>query len=198
MKMSKHIFLLSALALSISSFPLVALAKEKDGLSAPSVPVEQNNVSGNGAENLGAQALADARRLCQLVVDDDPAALSDLEAEGWGPEVDRTIGNTPYYKEISGGLSYEGIGEAEIWGFVEDYPENIMGYCSFTISDPAIRFSISSLQDMENMASRIHTIGEQVYGTFSDMSSQPSIFIHAYHNADTFTYQITRMSQFSD
>ncbi len=164
-----------------------ALAKDKNGQSSPS-----ENGLGNAQTE---QVLADAIRLCDLMVQDKPAIVDALENEGWTHEILRNIGNSIFYKELSGDKDYPGVGAARIWGFIEDYPGNFIGYCSLTITDPEVRFSISGVNEIDHMVGEFEQEGEEVFGAWRDISSQPSIFIHAYHNLDTFTYQITRINQ---
>lgn len=189
--MNKFVSLLGV-AISLAALTLSAptLAKDKNGQSSSS-----ENLQGNAQTE---QVLADAIRLCDLMVQDQPAIIDALDGEGWTHEIIRNIGNSIFYKELSGDKDYPGVGAAEIWGFIEDYPGNFIGYCSLTITDPEARFSISAVNEIEYMVGETENEGEEVFGAWRDNSSQPSIFIHAYHNLDTFTYQITRISQSDD
>ena len=183
----------AAVCVMALGFVFPVLAKDKNGQSVPGAPSEQGDAV--GTNSLTDPILADAIRLCQLVVDDDDTTLETFENEGWTHEVDREIGNARYYKEITAQLTYGDVGEAEIWGFIEDYPSSFIGYCSFSITNPSVRFSISAINDMDRMVGETHRSEEQVFGAWNDVSSQPSVFIHAYHNSDTFTYQITRINK---
>lgn len=186
-------FLVSSSTIVILSLSASAsgFAKEKAGQSPSGTPQSSDVAS----DNLGASVLADAIRFCDLLVTDDPSTIDVLKSEGWSTELDRNTGNYKYYKELSADYEYSGVGFASIWGFIEDYPEVSIGYCSFTISNPEIRFSISAINEIDHMTGDITTEGQEVYGAWHDISSQPSIFIHAYHNSDTFAYQINRINK---
>ncbi len=139
------------------------------------------------------QIVADAVRLCELVADNDRAILDALESSGWTQEVDYNVGNAPFYKELSGNFTYPGSNEAEIWGFIEDYPGLKIGYCSFTVPSPSIKFSLSSIADRNDLVGNIELDGSSVFGTWQDKGTPPTLFIHAYQNQDTFVYQITKL-----
>lgn len=177
-------------------FSAPVLAKVKEGQSESDVAVLEEASTNNGdtAQSLSETVLADAARLCQLLVEDKREILDALLTEGWTHEVDYNVGNAPFYKELSGEFYYENVGPAEIWAFVENYPGYKMGYCSFKIPDPEIRFSLNSLSGMEGFVGETQISGEEVFGTWREDSEVPKTFIHVYHNADTFNYQITRIN----
>ncbi len=151
-----------------------------------------SGANGEESSSIADRVLEDAIRLCGRVVNNDPAVLSQLRQEGWNPVVDREIGNAPYYKEISGKREYAGVGAAYIWGYMETYPGPSIGYCVVSMSDPEVRFSLAPINDPSRLRGETKTIGQEVYGTWQD-SPNPSIFIHAYNNADTFSYQIMKI-----
>lgn len=172
------------------------LAKVKQGQSEPAsgqISLEPSSNNAGAGQSLSEAVLADAVRLCQLVVDDSEATVDALENGGWTHEIDYNVGNAPFYKELGADFFYEDVGAAEIWGFVEEYPGYYMGYCSFKISDPEIRFSITPLTGVEGFVEETQISGEEVFGTWRDDSDTPTSFIHVYHNSDTFSYQITRL-----
>lgn len=181
-----------ALALSV---PVLAKVKEGEGAPAPEQTSAEQGSGGSTGQSVSEVVLADAIRLCQFVVEDDRAIIEALQSQGWTHDIDYNVGNAPYYKELSAEFYYEDIGAAEIWGFMEDYPGYGMGYCSFKITDPDIRFSIDSLNEMDGFVGETQTSGEEVFGAWREDSDTPMSFVHAYHNSDTFTYQITRINK---
>lgn len=187
MRITKILLLASLSAVGLASSGL-AQTKQVPTKSGPVVQSGSNIAS-------GAVVLLDAIRLCDLVVTNDRAILDVLDLEGWTQEVDYNIGNAPFYKEISGGQFYEGVGNADLWGFLEEYIGNTIGYCSITIADPEITFDLLPINDLDHIVGEIEHEGESVFGTWRDISDHPSVFIHAYQNSDTFTYQITRVNK---
>ncbi len=171
----------------------------KHAKTGEAVPDAQTSISPEDgqivtAELLAANTLESAIDLCQLVADDKSAIMDALEFGGWTSEVDYNTGNAPFYKEISAEQIYEGVGEVEIWGFIEDYPGYKMGYCSFTIDEPGVVFDLSPLQEINGLVGELQSEGEQSYGAWRKIvepGETATTFIHAYQNTDTFLYQIT-------
>ncbi len=197
MERLKTLAILSGVAgVVVMGFGAPVLAKVKQGQSGPA-PTQTSGEQGadNSAQNLSRAVLGDAVRLCQLLVEDNRAIIDALQSEGWTHDIDYDVGNAPFYKELSAELYYENVGAAEIWGFMESYPGYDMGYCSFKISEPDFRFSIDSLNEMDGFVGEIQTSGEEVFGAWRQDSDTPMSFVHAYHNSDTFTYQITRINK---
>lgn len=179
--------------LSVFTLALVAPAIAKDKPGQNSTGSEQTIT--DNSEDLDGAVLADAIRLCDLLITDDASTIDVMEAQGWSTDLEQNTGNYVYYKELSGSHEYPDVGFATFWGFIEDYPGHSIGYCSFSISNPEIRFSISAINEIDQLVGDITIEGDEVYGTWRDISAQPSIFIHAYHNGDTFAYQINRINK---
>ncbi len=164
-----------------------ALAKVKTGAN-------KGTESGNGPSPT--ILVEDAIRLCQLIVDNERAILDALEFEGWSQNVEYNIGNAPFYKEITASIYYDGVGEVEIWGYLENYPGYDIGYCAYTIADPQLKISLAPVNALEGFDGEIEVEGAQSYGAWRSEGENPDTFIHAYQNLDTFVYQITRIAKF--
>ncbi len=165
-----------------------------DPAGTPAVPTVTINDPGEQNLEITAKILSDAIELCQLAADNRREVLDALQAGGWSSDVDYNAGNAPFYKEISAELTYEGVGEAQIWGFIEDYPGYQMGYCSLTISSPTGFFDLSPIDEIEGMTGELILEDGQSYGAWrSDTGDDETAtkFIHAYQNLDTFLYQVS-------
>jgi len=181
------------------SLVLVSPVLAKHAKISPSEATDQTQQSAQSeisvpVVDMAGKALADAIELCQLVAEDKRAIIDALEVGGWTSEIDYNAGNAPFYKEISADQTYAGVGEVEIWGFVEDYPGYKMGYCSFTIDSPDVVFDLSPINEIDGLVGELQTEGEQSYGMWRNVvepGAAATTFIHAYQNADTFLYQIT-------
>jgi len=146
------------------------------------------------APDLGVVVLNDAIKLCQLVVDNRQAIVGALEDGGWSSDIDYDVGNVPFYKEISADREYVGVGEAEIWGFLEDYPGYEMGYCSFEILSPQVKVDLSMIDVLPDMVGELIVGDEKTNGAWRNDAGnvgEANIFIHAFESADTFFYQIS-------
>lgn len=188
MKFQKTIILALGLAL-MGVQPVMAKHPKSDAEATE--PAES---TGAATFDLGAGVLSDAIELCQLVVDNRRAIIDALEEGGWNSEIDYDVGNAPFYKEISADLEYAGVGVAELWGFLENYPGYEIGYCSFEIESPQVKIDISVIDDLPDMTGELVIEGEKTNGAWRNDAANDgnaNVFIHAYENADGFLYQIT-------
>jgi hypothetical protein len=140
------------------------------------------------------QMIEDAQNLCALVVDNDGAVLDALESGGWESEVTYDIGNAPFYKEISANQSYEGVGDADLWGFLEEYPGYWIGYCSFSVPTPQSNVSLAPINNRDDLVGNVELDGSSTFGTWRDIGEKPSTFIHSYVTGDEFYYQVTKLT----
>jgi len=182
------------------SEPLADDREVSDPAGVPAVPdviaVPANNQVEKNSE-ITAKILSDAIKLCQLAADNRREIVDALETGGWSSEIEYDIGNAPFYKEISAELIYEGVGKAEIWGFIEDYPGYQMGYCSLTISSPTGVFDLSAIDEIEGMVGELNVEGDQSYGAWRSDTMENEMatkFIHAFQNFDTFLYQVSTVT----
>lgn len=160
----------------------------------PAVPAVPDNSSAEQNSEMTARILNDAIELCQFLADNRREVVDALEAGGWSSEIDYNSGNAPFYKELSANLTYDGVGNAEIWGFIEDYPGYQMGYCSLTIPSPEGIFDLSPIDGIEGLVGELILEGEQSYGAWRNKDENGEVstkFIHAYQNLDTFLYQVS-------
>jgi len=165
------------------------------------LPADTNNETASQmpASDMSAKVLQDAIELCQLVADNKREIIDALETGGWTSEIDYETGNAPFYKEISAEMTYEGLGEAELWGFIEDYPGYKIGYCSLSIDSPPVVFDLSPVNDIEGMVGELLVEDETTFGAWRADAGAEQVaqtFIHAYQNDDTFLYQVTVIGKF--
>jgi len=165
-------------------------------LAKTKTPKSEGGAEVNNAEQVGRQIMTDAIEICDLMVADKRALLARLEDKGWSKEVLYDVGNAPYYKEITANQTYEGAGKADLWGFMENYPGVKIGYCSFTIPSPEIDVPVEMVKTIKGafeLTGDVQKIDGEVFSTWQDIATPPSVFVHAYQNSDTFVYQVTRI-----
>jgi len=169
-----------------------ALAKTKT--ATPQKPAPANTEV--PVAMLGTKIMTTAIEICDLMVADKRALLAKLESLGWSKEVSYDVGNAPFYKEITATQTYQGAGDAEVWGFIENYPGYKIGYCSFTIPSPEIDVPVELVKTIEGafqLTGEVQKADGGVYSAWHDIGAPPSVFVHAYQNSDTFVYQVTRI-----
>ncbi len=174
----------------------LSLALVQPALAKTKTTKPQGGTQVNSAEQVGTQIMTDAIQICDLMVADKRELLARLEDQGWDKDVSYDVGNAPFYKEITASQTYKGAGEADLWGFMENYPGVKIGYCSFTIPSPEIDVPVGLVETIEGafkLTGEIQKTDGGVYSTWQDTATPPSVFVHAYQNSDTFVYQVTRI-----
>ncbi len=182
----------AGLALGLTMPVLAKHAKVAD--PGQSGQVAQDSAGGQQGQETRAQILEDAMEICRLVVDNRRKVVEVLDGGGWSSDINYDIGNAPFYKEISAQKAYGGVGGAEVWGFIEDYPGYQMGYCSLTVDSPEGVFDLSPVDGVEGLVGELIVEGDQSYGAWRSETvndEMATVFVHAYQNADTFLYQIS-------
>ncbi len=167
----------SALAAALVTAPAFAQTKSKDKTD-------------EDLAELAATVLASARHLCDRVAANDESVLDTLEEFGWEPEVD-SFGEIPFYHEIDGSRDYEGVGRADLWGFVELYPTHIIGYCTFEIISPELDIPVEDLSFIPELTGELEEAEDGVYASFSNADAPHHVFVQARRTIDSFFYQVT-------
>jgi len=196
MNLVKSLLITCGVALVVSQPVLAKHPKDE------TQPADPGTTEGRSASiDLGVIVLNDAIKLCQLVADNRQAIVGALENGGWNSEIDYDVGNAPFYKEISADLEYEGVGTAELWGFLEDYPGYEMGYCSFEIVSPQIKIDLSMIDVLPDMVGELIIGDEKSNGAWRNDAANvggANIFIHAFESVDGFFYQISMIKNLNE
>ena len=98
------------------------------------------------------QAFFDA---CTSLSGGDPDAYDKANDAGWVPYDGADYG--PYKRVYTGSRDFEGLGIVEIWGSLETYPTQTLGYCRVDFADPDGTFGLSEITGLNGLTG---TVGE--------------------------------------
>lgn len=110
--------------------------------------------------------LTDLAKTCTSVSGGDPKGADAANADGWTPDDPTESG--PYRHIYSGSKDVSGYGSVTIWGSVDTYPSQKLGYCrvDFGDYDNLINFAdMSGIQGLTGTASTPDGNGN-VYGAW--------------------------------
>jgi hypothetical protein len=95
----------------------------------------------------------------------DPTAYDRLNNSGWTPnETDET---GPYNAVYSGNREVDGIGEVDLWGSVQSFPTQRLGYCRVDFSDANNILDFNDMNGLKGLSGTSQTGAEgNVYGVW--------------------------------
>jgi len=142
-----------------------------------------------------ADFMAESFALCANLALGADGADEKLAAAGWEAESDN--GTTlPFYEMISYTKTFDGLGEATIWGTIEHYPGKILGYCRVdaTDSDGNI-LDFADLAGLPDMQGSSQTTDDGSYGAWAVETSSPDkqMFAIAQLNDGEFQLEINTL-----
>lgn len=127
---------------------------------------------------------ADALKLffdsCTDISGGDPAAYDRANDNGWTPNEQEDPG--PYNSIYAGWRNLEGYGEVDIWGSVNTYPSQLLGYCRVDFPDPESRIDFRDMSKNGGLKGRLEDRGDgNVYGAWE--SDDKKLLVLADRNA---------------
>lgn len=114
-------------------------------------------------------ASADALKMfydtCTDISGGDPKAYDRANANGWTPNDQDDVG--PYNSIYSGYRNMDGYGEIDVWGSVNTYPTQILGYCRVDFPDADKLINFADVTKLGDLKGRIEDRGDgNVYGAW--------------------------------
>jgi hypothetical protein len=148
---------LSLLSLCLIALSAPALAQDASS-SASSAPADQTQA---GPPVSSADAFKIFVDTCTDISSGDPAAYDRANSSGWTANEGQDTG--PYNKVYSGYRELDGLGEVDIWGSVQSFPTQRLGYCRIDFSDE------NNLLDFKDMAGLKGLTGATTAGENGDV-----------------------------
>lgn len=129
-------------------------------------------------------ASADALKLfydtCTDISGGDPSAYDRANNGGWTPNDQDDVG--PYNSIYSGYRMVENFGEVDIWGSVNSFPTQQLGYCRVDFPDADNTINFSDMGKIADLKGRTEDRGDgNIYGTWE--SSDKKILVIGDRNA---------------
>lgn len=158
---------LSTPSLELSAPPDVSSSEPSSHMSAPpslemSAPDEEQPEPA-GPPVASGDALTAFFNICTDVSGGDPEAYDRASGSGWTAYDGEDAG--PYKSVFAGSQSFAGYGAVELWGSVESYPTQQLGYCRVDFPDYDTLIDFKDMAGIGGLAGTIEDRGEgNVYG----------------------------------
>ncbi len=110
-------------------------------------------------------ALAAFLKTCTDVSGGDPAAYDRANADGWVP--DDSTDSGPYRRIYSASKDVGGYGSVTLWGSVDTYPTQQLGYCRVDFGDYDNLIDLKDMEGLGGLAGSVTPKGDNdVYGAW--------------------------------
>ena len=102
---------------------------------------------------------------CTAIESGAPDAFDKVKDAGWVPNETEDAG--PYNAVYSGSRELDGYGEVDIWGSVETFPTQRLGYCRIDFSDNDKLLDFNDMNGISGLAGSLNDRGDgNVYGAW--------------------------------
>jgi len=140
------------------------------GLAAPALAQDASSSAVSAPETAAASiSSADAFKIfveaCTDASGGDLTAYDRLNDSGWVPNGTDQTG--PFNAVYSGSREVGGLGEIDLWGSVQSFPTQRLGYCRVDFSDPNNLLDFNDMNGQKGLTGSVQT-GENgnVYGAW--------------------------------
>ena len=94
---------------------------------------------------------------CTSLSGGDPGAYDKANDAGWVPYEGAEYG--PYKRVYTGSREFEGYGSVEIWGSLETYPTQSLGYCRVDFGDENGSFDLNAIAGIGGLTGSVSESG---------------------------------------
>ena len=135
-------------------------------MSVSAAPDDGASDLSSGPAVASKDALADFVKSCTDVSGGDPAAYDRANADGWTP--DDAADSGPNRKIYSASKDVGGYGSVTLWGSVDTYPTQMLGYCRVDFGDYDSLIDLNDLTGMQGLVGSVTPAasGGNVYGAW--------------------------------
>lgn len=159
--------LLTIAALALCATPAVAQGKTKSKES-PSVAVLET---------------------CETFARGDVLAVEAARSAGW--DAYENTSETPFVKSYAASKSVPGIGEADLFSLVEDYPGRVFGYCRVDFQQPeGGNGLVQAIVDLPRYQGETRDVDGGLYASLEGVDL-PDWLLLTHRNADNFVIQLS-------
>jgi hypothetical protein len=149
-----------------SSVEMSVEVDTSDEPSDVSADDENSNDQSAGPPVASKDALADFYKSCKEVSGGDPKGADLATAGGWAP--DDAADSGPYRKVYSASKDVGGYGSVTLWGSIDTYPTQTLGYCRVDFGDYDTLINFADLTGMDGLTGTTTTPDNSgnVYGAW--------------------------------
>ena len=136
-----------------------------------------------------------ALEVCERFASGDVLAVDDARARGW--DAHEAASESPYVRTYSGSRELPGVGLANLYALVEDYPGTSFGYCRLDVAEPAVAEGAPEIAAIEALDRYEGTTRTTEDGSFVSLrgtgDAAPSLLL-AHWTDSSFVIQLTMIT----
>ncbi|KKB06875.1 hypothetical protein VE25_20595 [Devosia geojensis] len=126
---------------------------------------------------------------CELFARGDVLASSSATEKGWS--VTEAVTDSVFVSSFEASRSFEGIGDADLFVLVEDYPQLTLGYCRIDISEPQGEAGVAELDGLDRLAGDLEENADGTYGAWNGTGEDASYMLLSNQDEYSFGLQLT-------
>ncbi|MFD2647007.1 hypothetical protein ACFSX5_04255 [Devosia albogilva] len=133
-----------------------------------------------------------ALEVCEQFARGDVLAVDNANAKGWDAYATDT--ESPYVRSYSASRDLPGIGLANLFALVEDYPETTFGYCRLDVMEPTGRNGaqqIEAIQGLDRYEGTGETVSDGTFASLKGTSETAQSLLLAHWTETSFVIQLT-------
>ena len=140
------------------------------------------------------QAVA-ALEVCELFAGGNVLAVDDAAARGWNAYEQDS--ESPYVRRFTATRTLPGIGEADLFGLIEDYPQATFGYCRIDVLSPPVgkgEAQISAIEQLDRYEGTSQTIEGGTFASLRGTDTDNTTLLLAHWSEADFVLQLTTIT----
>lgn len=131
-----------------------------------------------------------ALEVCERFAAGDVMAVDDAISKGWDAYAE--AGESPFVQNFTASAEIKGIGYADLFSLVEDYPGQTLGYCRIDVASPTGTGTgaIDAIAELGRYQGEVKTTDEGSFGSFEGKDDTGTMLL-AHWTAESFVIQLT-------
>ena len=129
--------------------------------------------------------------ICEEFSGGDVLAVDDATAKGW--DAYEATGEGPYVRTFNAHKELPGIGAADIFVLLEDYPTSTLGYCRMDVIEPQVtgHEAVQAIQNLDRYEGQSIQNGEGTFAHLTGANGDTNRMLLAHWSAESFVVQLT-------
>jgi hypothetical protein len=169
----------------LASRPAVSVLLAALLVTAPAVAQEDKTKSKAPAGPIAVELL----ETCELFARGDVLASSSATEKGWS--VTEAVTDSVFVSSFEGSRTFEGIGDADLFVLVEDYPAVTLGYCRVDISEPQGDVGVADLDSLDRIWGGLEENENGTYGAWNGTDEGQGYMLLSNQDEYSFGLQLT-------
>ncbi len=134
-----------------------------------------------------------ALEVCERFAAGDVLAVDDAISKGWDAYAE--AGESPFVQNFTASAEIKGIGYADLFSLVEDYPGQTLGYCRIDVASPTGNGTavIDAIAELGRYEGDVKTTDEGSFGSFTGTGDKGTLLL-AHWTPQAFVIQLTMLT----